>query len=53
MIVRAVAQFTPISTVPFPRDRDFVDCISMLDQINQKCTVPGSLTALVGLGGIG
>jgi hypothetical protein len=41
------------STVPFRRDRDFVEFGSTLSQIDQKCAVPGSSTALVGLGGVG
>ncbi|KAH8661603.1 hypothetical protein BGZ60DRAFT_491677 [Tricladium varicosporioides] len=41
------------STMPFRRDPDFVDRGTILDQIKQKCEVPGSRTALVGLGGIG
>ncbi|OCK73007.1 HET-domain-containing protein, partial [Lepidopterella palustris CBS 459.81] len=44
---------TPSSTIPFRRDPDFVDRGSILDQIQQKCEVSGSRTALVGLGGIG
>jgi hypothetical protein len=39
--------------VPFGRDPDFVDRSTLLDQIHKKCAVPGSRTALVGLGGVG
>jgi hypothetical protein len=43
----------PSSTVPFRRDQDFVERGELLSQIEQKCAVPGSWTALVGLGGVG
>ncbi|KAJ5369967.1 uncharacterized protein N7496_006059 [Penicillium cataractarum] len=44
---------SPLSTVPFPRDPDFVRRNTLVDQIHHKRTVPGSRTALVGLGGVG
>jgi hypothetical protein len=44
---------SPASTVPFRRDRDFVERGALVDQINQKCVVLGSWTALIGLGGVG
>jgi hypothetical protein len=43
----------PMSIIPFKRDPDFVEPEGLLDQIHQKCTVPGSWTALVGIGGTG
>ncbi|PYH80994.1 TPR-like protein [Aspergillus uvarum CBS 121591] len=43
----------PLSTVPFRRDPDFVDRGTLLDQIREKCSVPASRIALVGLGGVG
>ena len=43
----------PSVVIPFSRDTDFVERGLMLDQIHQKCDVPGSRTALVGLGGVG
>ncbi|KAL9578554.1 MAG: hypothetical protein Q9203_007052, partial [Teloschistes exilis] len=43
----------PSAIIPFARDGDFVERGGLLDQIRQKCAVPGSRTALVGLGGIG
>jgi hypothetical protein len=43
---------TPSSTVPFRRDRDFIDC-GILTAIHQRCSQPASRTALVGLGGVG
>jgi hypothetical protein len=42
----------PSSTVPFRRDPDFVKR-GIFDEIDQRCSVPGSWTALVGLGGVG
>ncbi|KAJ5612169.1 hypothetical protein N7510_005363 [Penicillium lagena] len=44
---------SPLSTVPFSRDPDFVSRGTLLDQINEKNSVPGSRIALVGLGGVG
>ncbi|KAJ5917547.1 hypothetical protein N7466_011101 [Penicillium verhagenii] len=43
----------PLSTVPFARDPDFVNRITLLHQIHEKSSVPGSRIALVGLGGVG
>ena len=43
----------PSLFIPFGRDTDFVNRGALLGQIHQKCSVPGSRTALVGLGGIG
>ena len=42
----------PSSTVPFRRDRDFLDR-DILSTIRQKCCMPASRVALVGLGGVG
>ncbi|CAG8063444.1 unnamed protein product [Penicillium nalgiovense] len=44
---------SPLTTVPFPRDPDFVSRDTLLDQIRDKSLVPGSRIALVGLGGVG
>ncbi|KAJ6109292.1 hypothetical protein N7486_001526 [Penicillium sp. IBT 16267x] len=44
---------TPLSTVPFRRDLDFVSRGTLLDQIHEKISVPGSRIALVGVGGVG
>ncbi|RFU31203.1 Nucleoside-triphosphate phosphatase, partial [Scytalidium lignicola] len=44
---------SPTCTVPFRRDPDFIGRATILDQIHQRCTVLGSWTALVGLGGVG
>lgn len=41
----------PSSTVPFPRDHDFVDR-DILKEVKSKC-LPSSRVALVGLGGVG
>ncbi|KAH8730454.1 hypothetical protein GQ44DRAFT_756360 [Phaeosphaeriaceae sp. PMI808] len=46
-------QRRPSCTVPFERDRDFVDRGTLLEQIRGKCNAPASRTALVGLGGVG
>lgn len=43
----------PTAIIPFRRDVDFVERDSILDQVHQKCTRPGSRTALLGLGGVG
>ena len=53
IIDRPEAPPIPSSNIPFRRDPDFVDRGTILNQINQKCAVLGSRTALVGLGGIG
>ncbi|PVH73200.1 hypothetical protein DL98DRAFT_431749 [Cadophora sp. DSE1049] len=42
----------PSIIIPFSRDEEFVDRAT-LDQIHQKCAIPGSRIALVGLGGVG
>lgn len=44
---------SPLSTVPFPRDPDFVDRGSLLSEIDQKLASPAARVALVGLGGVG
>ncbi|KAL8364795.1 hypothetical protein RB595_003867 [Gaeumannomyces hyphopodioides] len=43
----------PFATIPFSRDRDFVDRGDILDQLRQRCFEPAGRVALVGLGGIG
>ncbi|KAJ5030679.1 hypothetical protein PSV08DRAFT_358843 [Bipolaris maydis] len=43
----------PSINVPFPRDPDFVDHGTLLDQISKRCAAPASRVALVGLGGVG
>ena len=43
----------PSSTIPFRRDPDFVDRGAILEQLQQKCALPASRTALIGLGGVG
>ena len=43
----------PSSNIPFQRDPDFVDCGAIVDQLHQKCALPASRMALVGLGGVG
>jgi nucleoside phosphorylase len=44
---------SPLSTVPFRRDADFIDHGTLLDQIHEKGSAPASRIALVGLGGVG
>ncbi|KAJ5448231.1 hypothetical protein N7445_003052 [Penicillium cf. griseofulvum] len=44
---------SPLSTVPFAHDPDFVSRDTLLDQIRDKSLVLGSRIALVGLGGVG
>lgn len=44
---------SPLSTVPFTRDPDFVRRDKLVDQIHEKNSVPGSRIALIGLGGVG
>ncbi|KGO66372.1 Tetratricopeptide-like helical [Penicillium expansum] len=51
--VRPETPPTPLSTVPFRRDPEFVDRGTLFDQIHEKGSVPGSRIALVGLGGVG
>ncbi|KAJ5827894.1 hypothetical protein N7447_004657 [Penicillium robsamsonii] len=44
---------TPLSTVPFRRDPDFVSRDTLLGRIHEKLSVPASRMALVGVGGVG
>lgn len=44
---------SPLSTVPFRPDPDFVQREELLDQIHEKCSAPAARIALVGLGGVG
>jgi hypothetical protein len=53
MIDQSDSKSVPSSTVPFRRDPDFVDRGTLLNEVNRKCVVSGSRTALFGLGGIG
>lgn len=43
----------PLSTVPFPRDPDYVHRDPLFDKLQRKLSVPGSRVVLVGLGGVG
>ncbi|KAF2675928.1 hypothetical protein K458DRAFT_352596 [Lentithecium fluviatile CBS 122367] len=43
----------PSAVIPFPRDADFVERGTILDEIHQRCAIAGSRAALVGLGGVG
>ncbi|KAJ5706306.1 hypothetical protein N7536_001995 [Penicillium majusculum] len=51
--VRPETPPSPLSTVPFARDPDFVSRDTLLHQIYEKSSVLGSRIALVGLGGVG
>lgn len=46
-------QSEPLSNVPFPRDRDFVERGDLLEQVESRLEQPDARVALVGLGGIG
>ncbi|KIW35751.1 uncharacterized protein PV06_11909 [Exophiala oligosperma] len=50
---RAETPPAPSILIPFGRDDDFVERGTILDQLHDRCAVPGSRTALVGLGGVG
>ncbi|KAJ5858068.1 hypothetical protein N7455_008962 [Penicillium solitum] len=50
---RAETPPSPLSTVPFTRDPEFVRRETLLDQIYSKNSVAGSRIALIGLGGVG
>lgn len=39
--------------MPLPHDPDFVSRDALLEQIRTKALIPGSIIALVGLGGVG
>ncbi|KAF2718832.1 TPR-like protein [Polychaeton citri CBS 116435] len=43
----------PSSNVPFPRDADFINRGTLMQQIDAKLTLPARRVALVGLGGVG
>lgn len=43
----------PFHAIPFPRDPDFVDRGTILDELREKFSVPMSRVALVGIGGVG
>ncbi|KAJ5705346.1 hypothetical protein N7536_001035 [Penicillium majusculum] len=53
ILVRPETPPSPLSTVPFPRDPDFVSRDKLLHSIREKNSVPGSRIALIGLGGVG
>jgi hypothetical protein len=50
--IRHISAKAPF-TIPFRRVEDFVECEALCDQISERCSAPGSRTALVGLGGVG
>lgn len=53
ILVRPETPPSPLSTVPFAHDPDFVSRDTLLHQIHEKSSVSGSRIALVGLGGVG
>ncbi|CAG8083911.1 unnamed protein product [Penicillium salamii] len=53
ILVRPETPPSPLSTVPFARDPDFVSRDTLLQQIHEKSSVAGSRIVLVGLGGVG
>lgn len=44
---------SPMSTVPYARDMDFVERGGLLEEIQAKTSNPGDWIVLVGLGGVG
>lgn len=42
-----------LSTVPFRRDPDFIECGPLMGKLQRILYAPGSRVALVGLGGVG
>ena len=44
---------SPSLSIPFGPDADFVERGELLGQVQQKCAIPGSRTAMVGFGGVG
>ncbi|KAF2471726.1 uncharacterized protein BDR25DRAFT_324880 [Lindgomyces ingoldianus] len=50
---QVIAPPRPFAKIPFPRDSNFVERGTILDQVRQRCAVPGLWAALVGLGGVG
>ncbi|KAJ5757135.1 uncharacterized protein N7511_007317 [Penicillium nucicola] len=44
---------SPLSTVPFTQNPEFISRDNLLDQIHEKASAPGSMVALFGLGGVG
>ncbi|KAJ5453834.1 uncharacterized protein N7458_004790 [Penicillium daleae] len=44
---------TPLSTIPFARDPDFVDRGTLLDEVHSISSSPASRLAVVGIGGVG
>jgi len=53
MLERVETPPTPLSTVPFRRDLDYVQRGSLFDKITSKLASPAARVALVGLGGVG
>lgn len=47
-----IPKLVPDSNIPFRRDQGFID-VGIIDDLLDRCSVPASRIALVGLGGIG
>lgn len=47
------SRLEPTSTVPFLRDRDFIDRGNIMANISEMLSYPGARVALLGFGGIG
>lgn len=47
------SRLEPTSTVPFIRDRDFIDRGNIMAKISETLSYPGGRVALLGFGGIG
>ena len=43
----------PFSSVPFPRDQDYIDRTGLTDVLHENLSLPAARVALCGLGGIG
>ncbi|KAM0703872.1 hypothetical protein Q7P35_008877 [Cladosporium inversicolor] len=53
VVERLAQKQSPLSTVPFRRDPDYVQRGSLFDKITSKLASPAARVALVGLGGVG
>jgi hypothetical protein len=53
ILERPKALPSPLSTVPFPRDPDYVHRGLLFDDIHRKLSAPAARVVLTGLGGAG
>ena len=42
-----------ISTIPYPRDPNFVDAGNLIHEVGLKCCTPASKTVVLGESGVG